>query len=444
MSDIVTAQFKDPMESFRESFNFGSGIRKMQAEAEAADQARKDAEAKAAAAADRQARLSSFNSKLRSGQATIQDYMIMSGDMSKDQNDAMQAGWKMLDSEKQASALKDTGELFAALQSGQTDLALSMMDRHIKAFENSGSTQEAQAMSALRDAAKVDPLAVGAYFGTTLGRMGEGGKSVLENALKLQAGPAGRNKQYQDTALVEAQVAETKARTEGLLADSEAAKKAGGLAPDQIITKEGDLRKEYYGRAKAYIDADRTLLNIRESAKDASGAGDVALVTSFMKMLDPGSVVRESEFATARDTAGLLGQLKSIASKVQSGQFLTPEQRSAFAGLAEKYMAPVKTRQKVDEATFKRIVKNYGLNWENVSDVTQEKPKPQTTQGQGGMDYLTGLKAFLKQNNPGAEAKIDAAKYLDDLVYHYPNGVKAYAGQKGAAPAAQPIREGNF
>jgi hypothetical protein len=434
MSDITT--FADPMESFQSAFKFGAGIRQMQAQAQAAEQARKDAEAKAAAEADRQARLADFSSKLRDGTATTQDYMIMSGDMSKDQNDAMQEGFKQLDSVKQQAELKDTGELFAALQSGQKDLALSMMDNQIKALENSGSPADAQAMKMLRDAAQIDPLAVAGYFGTTLGRMGTEGKDILDNALKLQRGPGGQNKQYQDTALVEAQVAETKARTDKLLADSEEAKKRGGLTPEQVIDKEKDLRTEFYGRQKAYIEAERNLSNIRDSAKDASGAGDVALVTSFMKMLDPGSVVRETEFANARDTAGLLGQLRSMATKVQSGQFLTPEQRSAFARLAEQYMTPVKSRQENDTGTFKRIVKNYGLNWENVSNVGEQST---TTEGQAN---LSGLKEYLKKNNPGSAAAIDTAKSVGDLSSRFPNGVKAYQG--GSPQPRQEVREVDF
>jgi hypothetical protein len=216
MSDIVTAQFQDPMASFKEGLNFGSGIRKMQLEAQAAEDARQAAAEKAALEAERQARLAEFNTKIRSGTATINDYMAISGDMSKDQNDAMQAGWKMLDSEKQKSALKDTSELFSAFYSGNTDLGLSMMDNHIKALENSGNAQEAEAMRSLRAAAEHDPLAVAAYFGTTLGRMGEDGKKVLDNALSLQR-ENGQNLTAADIALKQAQAREADARAKDLL-----------------------------------------------------------------------------------------------------------------------------------------------------------------------------------------------------------------------------------
>ena len=43
------------------------------------------------------------------------------------------------------------------------------------------------------------------------------------------------------------------------------------------------------------------------------------MITGFMKMLDPGSVVRETEFATARDTAGLFERLTNEATKIAIG-----------------------------------------------------------------------------------------------------------------------------
>jgi hypothetical protein len=46
-----------------------------------------------------------------------------------------------------------------------------------------------------------------------------------------------------------------------------------------------------------------------------------------MKMLDPGSVVRETEFANAQNTAGLMAKLKNSAKRVQDGQISLESQR---------------------------------------------------------------------------------------------------------------------
>ena len=65
---------------------------------------------------------------------------------------------------------------------------------------------------------------------------------------------------------------------------------------------------------------------------EPSGAGDMALVFSFMKMLDPGSVVREGEFKTA---AGMNPQYLYFARKwnrFMEGEMFTTKDRLAFMG----------------------------------------------------------------------------------------------------------------
>ena len=88
-----------------------------------------------------------------------------------------------------------------------------------------------------------------------------------------------------------------------------------------------------------------------------------------MKMLDPGSVVRETEFATAANAGGLLARLKSLASKVESGKFLSPEQRTEFQSLSKKYLDAAQTQEQGVKESYQAIVDNYGLNPINVFGV---------------------------------------------------------------------------
>lgn len=62
-------------------------------------------------------------------------------------------------------------------------------------------------------------------------------------------------------------------------------------------------------------------------ALDAPGAADLALIFNYMKMLDPGSVVREGEFALAEKTGGLPGWVKTQWEKVSSGGRLSTDMR---------------------------------------------------------------------------------------------------------------------
>ena len=72
-----------------------------------------------------------------------------------------------------------------------------------------------------------------------------------------------------------------------------------------------DLAKGEMGMRKELDDKikqDRTVMgmfqNIENATKDGTAAGDLSAIFAFMKMLDPGSVVREQEFANAQNAAG--------------------------------------------------------------------------------------------------------------------------------------------
>ena len=85
-----------------------------------------------------------------------------------------------------------------------------------------------------------------------------------------------------------------------------------------------------------------------------------------MKMLDPGSVVRETEFATARDTAGLFTQLENRLQKAKNGQLLNPTQRKEYVALAKQYLDSAQKKAGEEKVALGVIVKNYKLNPDNV------------------------------------------------------------------------------
>jgi hypothetical protein len=95
-----------------------------------------------------------------------------------------------------------------------------------------------------------------------------------------------------------------------------------------------------------------------------------------MKMLDPGSVVRETEFATAANAGGLLGRLKSLATKVESGQFLSAEQRTEFQNLSRKFLDAARVQEQGVQQSYQAIVDNYGLNPINVFGVQAANAQP--------------------------------------------------------------------
>ena len=158
-----------------------------------------------------------------------------------------------------------------------------------------------------------------------------------------------------------------------------------GVDPAKKFEQEEKLRKEYQGRTKVYSELGSTYSNIESSAKAKTGPGDVALIIGFMKMLDPGSVVRETEFATARDTAGLYTALENALKKAQNGQFLQSDQRKNFVDLAKQYLDSAQAKAIDDKKALGIVVKNYKLNPENVFG--QEAPPLPTSATVGGQTY---------------------------------------------------------
>ena len=66
-------------------------------------------------------------------------------------------------------------------------------------------------------------------------------------------------------------------------------------------------------------------------------AADLAMIFAFMKMLDPRSVVRESEQDQARRTGGAADWLVTYVTSLKGGGSLTDAQRTSFRNLAMEY-----------------------------------------------------------------------------------------------------------
>jgi hypothetical protein len=167
-----------------------------------------------------------------------------------------------------------------------------------------------------------------------------------------------------------------------------AALESGTGDPKEKFNQEEKIRKEWQGRSKMYSELQGTFNTLQASAQSANGPGDIALITGFMKMLDPGSVVRETEFATARDTAGLFTQLQNRLEKAQNGQLLSPQQRKEYVALSQKYLDSAKKKADQEKKDLGIVVKNYRLNPENVFGAEQAPPPPLPTSATvGGVTY---------------------------------------------------------
>jgi hypothetical protein len=90
---------------------------------------------------------------------------------------------------------------------------------------------------------------------------------------------------------------------------------------------------------KDFNDMKSAFGQVVSSLSAGTPIGDVAGATKIMKLLDPGSVVRESELAIAMQASGRMDRLQNYFNNFMTGQKLTPTQRDDFQALANELYA---------------------------------------------------------------------------------------------------------
>ena len=95
-----------------------------------------------------------------------------------------------------------------------------------------------------------------------------------------------------------------------------------GLTREERITT--DLRREVEAQpaGKAFGDVQSAYGKVSEAAKGNSPASDLSMLYSYAKLLDPGSVVRESEFQTMAQTGAFGDKVAAAVKKLAVGERL--------------------------------------------------------------------------------------------------------------------------
>lgn len=83
------------------------------------------------------------------------------------------------------------------------------------------------------------------------------------------------------------------------------------------------------------IDALANLALSTNTDKGSRAASQIGTIFSFMKMLDPSSTVREGEYATAQNTAGVTDKVRNAYNKAVDGSFLTDGQIKGYVSTAK-------------------------------------------------------------------------------------------------------------
>ncbi len=130
------------------------------------------------------------------------------------------------------------------------------------------------------------------------------------------------------------------------------------------LDNEFKLRGEFKGEPiyKAHQEMDSAYRQIKQSLGQANPAGDLAGATKLMKLLDPGSVVRESELGMAMQASGLMDRLQNYGNMVITGEKLTPTQRKEFQELADALYGESIKQFNGKRSEYERLGSEFGLN----------------------------------------------------------------------------------
>lgn len=178
-------------------------------------------------------------------------------------------------------------------------------------------------------------------------------------------------------------------------------KRANIIASGQGLREATTLRKEFNSDpvVKNFKDVQQSYTKIKGLVDSPSAAGDLSLIFNYMKMLDPGSTVREGEFATAEKAAGVPEQIRNQYNKIMKGERLTPSQRKDFLNQARSIYDSQQALVGKLEKDYQGLASSYGTSKNLVIPRASEPIGPSETAGaykDGDTKVLQG-KTFIRK-----------------------------------------------
>jgi len=166
-------------------------------------------------------------------------------------------------------------------------------------------------------------------------------------------------------------------------------KAANDVTPPGVLEAlSDDQRSAYFKLVDKYEAESNDFFKVRDafnrvvtSAENPSAAGDLALIFNFMKTLDPGSVVRESEFATAAQAGSFLDRTYGFGLKLTAGQRLSPDQRADFLSRSTSLFNTALEQQQILNNTFEDRAAKFGIPGGNVTRAIESVKTESSVEG---------------------------------------------------------------
>lgn len=128
------------------------------------------------------------------------------------------------------------------------------------------------------------------------------------------------------------------------------------------ISDINNIGKRFTEESKPFQTMSDSMNRLVTGAMANNAAGDMAMVYSYMKLLDPTSVVRESEYATAENARGVPDTVRNLYNKILEGTRLTPEQKTNFVNLGRQLWDGQSQMQDTRSGYFTNLAKGSGIS----------------------------------------------------------------------------------
>jgi hypothetical protein len=144
---------------------------------------------------------------------------------------------------------------------------------------------------------------------------------------------------------------------------------------------------------------------LQATAQRADPASDIAFIYQYMRILDPTSVVREGEFATAQNAAGVGDRIRNAYNNALRGTRMNPQQRTEMLGAASRLSAAAQREIEQTARNYQRTARQRGLTIQAVTPGIPELPDMSASIDVGA---ALGVPAGPVQRTPGGAPRAQA------------------------------------
>lgn len=135
-----------------------------------------------------------------------------------------------------------------------------------------------------------------------------------------------------------------------------------GKSAQEQFTRTSQLLRSFMTDTKDEQDIALSFAALQTAASDPSPAGDIAVIFAFMKMIDPGSTVREGEFATAENSGSVPRRIWALYNRLLTDEGRLDEgQRADFVSQARARAASTQEGLQRKIARFTRTAERFGV-----------------------------------------------------------------------------------